>query len=254
MARGSAGRVGLISSTVVMGLVALVGGVMWANQRERITPPPSPPISLELSQAPKHPTFAVLGDNYAAGYGPGWSSSWVRLLGDRMCWSLMPASGANGAGVEGGTGFTTAGPDPGTESYPDRVAAVTAGSPQVVLVEGGLNDQGAPMSQEITDAAARTFAAAKELIGTGTVIAIGPLLTPAPSTVPEEVERVSGAIAAAAQAVGIPYIDPVAEQWLADPRMFGADQVHPNTDGYREYTRRLMDRLKVIGLASACKY
>jgi lysophospholipase L1-like esterase len=137
--------------------------------------------------------------------------------------------------------------------YRDRAPAVTAGSPRVVLVEGGLNDTGAPTSQEITDAAARTFTAVKERIGTGTVIAIGPLLTPAQRTVPEEVARVSGAIAAAAQQVDIPYIDPVAEQWLADPRMFGTDQIHPNTEGYREYTQRLIDRLKLIGLASDCK-
>jgi lysophospholipase L1-like esterase len=253
MATGSAGKVALIGSIVLMGLIALVGGVVWANQRDRIAPPPSAPIALEQSRDSKHPTFAVLGDNYAAGYGPGWSSGWVRLLADRMCWTLMPVSGEHGAGIQGGTGFTTAGPDPGMERYLDRAMAVTAGSPQVVLVEGGLNDQGAPTSQEITDDAAGTFTAVKERIGTGTVIAIGPLLTPSPYTVPEEVERVSGAIAAAAEAARIPYIDPVAEHWLADPQMFGADQIHPNTDGYREYTRRLMDSLELIGLASACK-
>jgi acyl-CoA thioesterase-1 len=93
----------------------------------------------------------------------------------------------------------------------------------------------------------------KERIGTGTVIAIGPLLTPNPNYVPEEVAHVSGAIAAAAEAVGIPYIDPVAEQWLADPQMFGADQIHPNTDGYREYTERLIGGFKHLGLSSACK-
>jgi acyl-CoA thioesterase-1 len=253
MATGSAGKGRLIGSIVVMGVIALVGGVVWANQSDRITPPPSAPISLELSRAPKYPTFAVLGDNYATGWGPGWSSGWVRLLGDRMCWTVMPVSREGGVGAEGGTGFTTAGPEPRMARYPDRVTAVTAGSPQVVLVEGGLNDQGAPTSQEINDAATRTFTAVKERIGTGTVIAIGPLLTPSPDTVPEEVARVSGAIAAAAEAVGIPYIDPVAEHWLNDRGLFGADLVHPNTDGYREYAQRLIDKFKHIGLASGCK-
>lgn len=253
MATGSAAKGMLTGSIVLMGLIALVGGVVWANQRDRIAPPPSAPISLQVSSAHAYPTFAVLGDSYAEGYGPGWASGWVRLLSDRMCWTLMPASGEHGAGIQHGTGFTTAGPEPGMARYLDRVAAVTAGSPEVVLVEGGLNDQGAPTSEEITDAAARTFTAVKERIGTGTVIAIGPLMTYGPYTVPEEVNRVSAAIAAAADAVGIPYIDPVDEQWLADPQMFSTDQVHPNRDGYREYTRRLMDKLNLIGLTSACK-
>jgi lysophospholipase L1-like esterase len=165
----------------------------------------------------------------------------------------MPASGQEGVGIQGGTGFTTAGSEPGHERYLDRVSAVTAGSPQVVLVEGGLNDRGAPVSQEITDAAAKTFAAVKEQIGTGAVIAIGPLLMPSPHTAPEEIARVSGAVRVAAEANGIPFIDPVAEGWLADPEMFGTDQIHPSTDGYREYTRRLMDSLDFLGLASACE-
>jgi lysophospholipase L1-like esterase len=254
MATGSAGKGPLIGSIIVAALIALVVGVVWANQRVRIEPPPSAPISLERSGEHEPPTFAVLGDDYAAGYGPGWLSSWVRLLGDKMCWSLMPVSGQYGAGIEGGTGFTTAGRDPGKASYLDRVATVTAGNPRVVLVEGGLNDQGAPTSEEITAAAARTFTALKEQVGTGTVIAIGPLLTPNPNTVPEEVARVSGAIAAAADAAGIPYIDPVAEQWLANPGLFGAEQSYPTTDGYREYTGRLIDKLTLIGLASACNH
>jgi hypothetical protein len=70
--------------------------------------------------------------------------------------------------------------------------------------------------------------------------------------VPEEVARVSGAIAAAAETTGIAYIDPVAEHWLAEPQMFGEDQVHPSTDGYREYAQRVIDHLKLIGLESSC--
>jgi acyl-CoA thioesterase I len=253
MATGPATKRMLTGSIIVTSLVGLVGAVAWANQRDRIVPPPSAPVSLEVPSALAYPTFAVLGDSYAEGYGPGWASGWVRLLSDRMCWALMPASGEHGAGIQHGTGFTTAGREPGMARYLDRVEAVTAGKPNVVLVEGGLNDQGAPTSEEITDAATKTFTAAKERIGTGTVIAIGPLMTQGEYTVPEEVTRVSAAIATAAAAVGIPYVDPVAEHWLADPAMFSSDQVHPNRDGYREYTQRLMDHLKLMGKPSACR-
>jgi lysophospholipase L1-like esterase len=254
MAIGSAGKGALTGSIILVGLIVLVSGVVWAGQRDRIALPPSEQGALDQSlKPPRHPTFAVLGDDNAAGYGPGWSSSWVRGLSDRMCWALMPVDEPRGAGIQGGTGFSTAGTDPGRERYLDRVPAVTAGKPQVVLVQGGLNDQGAPTSSEITDAATKTFTAVKEQIGTGTLIAIGPLMTPSPSTVPEELVRVSQAIRTAADSVGIPYIDPVAERWLADRQMFGEDGVHPNTDGYREYTLRLMDSLKFLGVESACK-
>ncbi|MBE1547980.1 lysophospholipase L1-like esterase [Mycobacterium sp. OAS707] len=254
MATGSVTKRRWPGSIVVLSLITLIGGVLWANQRDRITPPPSAPVSLEVPAGQAYPTFAVLGDSYAEGYGPGWASGWVRLLSDRMCWTLTPASGEHGAGIQHGTGFTTAGRDPGTARYLDRVPAVTAGKPDVVLVEGGLNDQGAPTSEEITAIAARTFTAIKERIPTGTVVAIGPLMTTGQYTVPEELRRVSAALAAAAGEAGIPYISPIDEQWLAtDPNMFSSDEIHPNRDGYREFTRRLMDDLKTIGLTSSCK-
>lgn len=253
MATGSAATRWLMGTLVVLSVVALVGGVLWANHRDRITPPPAAPVSLEVPTSHAYPTFAVLGDSYAEGYGPGWASGWVRLLSDRMCWTLMPASGEKGAGIQHGTGFTTAGREPGMARYLDRVPAVTAGEPDIVLVEGGLNDQGAPTSEEITDAAARTFSAVKVRIPAGTVIAIGPLMTQGEYTYPDEVRRVSAAIAAGAEAAGTPFVDPVTEQWLADPNMFSSDQVHPSRDGYREYTQRLMDNLSRMGLTSACK-
>jgi lysophospholipase L1-like esterase len=251
MAIGSTTRSAMQASVVVVSLISLVCAVLWVNRRDRIDEPASAPVSLEVTSNHPHPTFAVLGDSYAEGYGPGWASGWVRLLADRMCWTLMPASGKDGVGIQHGTGFTTAGREPGLARYLDRVAAVTAGKPDIVLVEGGLNDQGAPTSEEITDAAARTFSAVKE--GSRTVIGIGPLMTQGPYTVPEEVTRVSTALAAAAKIVGIHYVNAVEEHWLSDPGLFSSDQIHPNRDGYREYTRRLMDDMKLIGLTSDCK-
>jgi hypothetical protein len=236
---------------VAVGVLALIGGLVWVVAvRDRITAPPPAPISLVETRgpnavaepgAPPPPTFAVVGDDYALGDGAGWARGWVLALSDQMCWALSTTS------MEPGTGYVAA-LQPGVTAYALRLNDLNFDGIDNIIVEGGANDFLAS-SEEITAAADATFKALREKNSTATVVAVGPLVVPNRAE-SSEYGRVSGAIAAAAQANGVLYVDPVAEQWLNDESLFFG--VVPNADGYVEYARRLKGDLDLAGVKSGC--
>ncbi|MHC9291438.1 SGNH/GDSL hydrolase family protein [Mycobacterium sp. LTG2003] len=236
---------------IVIGVVALAGGVAWASAGNRVETSPPARVSLEPPPPPERPALAVLGDSFSSGAGADWQTGWVQLVADSMCWTVLPASRPRGIGAQGGTGYTTAAAEIGKLRYGDRVDAVMAGNPQIILVQGGINDRAA-RSEVITEAAAATFRAVKAKSGDAEFIAIGPVAPPDPTIPPEEAARVSGAIAAAAHNVGVPYIDPVAERWLVNPAMWSPDHTNPNREGYREYAQRLVDKFVQAGVKPSC--
>jgi hypothetical protein len=240
----------LAKPILALAAIALVGGLVWVAVRGRIEEPPPATNTLQedrptpaLAGPGTHPsrTFAVLGDDIAQGEGAGWAQGWVLHLSDQMCWGLSKAS------VQPGTGFVAA-LQPGVAAYPQRLAGLGSGSPQVILVQGGTNDYLAP-SEQITAAADTTFKGLRQQIPDARLIAIGPVVVPHRAE-SAELARVSAALAAAAQENGVLYIDPVAEKWLDDQTLFTG--VLPNPDGYVEYTRRLKSDLAQAGLSSSC--
>ena len=241
----------LAKLALALGVLALVGGVVWVVAiRDRISAPPPAPISLvetrgpgavEGPGAPPSKTFAVVGDDYALGDGAGWARGWDLALSDQMCWALSTTS------MESGTGFVAA-LQPGATPYALRLNDLDIGGADYVIVEGGANDFLAG-SEEITAAADATFKALRDKNANATIIAVGPLVVPNRAE-SGEYGRVSGAIAAAAQANGVKYFDPVTERWLEDDSLFFG--VVPNADGYVEFARRLASDLKQSGVPTGC--
>lgn len=223
-------------AALAAGIVALGAGLVCLGNRDRVETPP--PAAMSFDE-----TFAVLGDSYAEGAGADWETGWVNRISDQMCWTLVKVS------AQGGTGYVASRSDPGHVSFPNRVDRVATDHPGIILVQGGLNDTTAP-SEEITSAAAATFADLARRAAGATIVVIGPVQTP--MTDPAEVARVGAAIAAAATERGVHYLDPVKEGWVADARYFVDDGFHLNPDGYGEYARKLGDALKRDGLQPSC--
>lgn len=249
-ARGRKALTTLIPVAVALGAIVLIGGSAWATVRDRAEAPPPAPLSLGPDQhsptlalpgTTPPETFAVVGDDFAQGVGAGWSQGWVIRLSDQLCWNLTKAS------VQPGSGFVTA-LQPDTSAYPQRLDGLGAANPAVIMVQGGANDYLAS-TEDITAAADTTFKTLKDQNPNARIIAIGPVIVPHRAEAPELV-RVSGALAAAAAANDVQYIDPVAEQWLDNPTLFAG--VVPNADGYTEYTRRLAADLAQAGLTTSC--
>ena len=151
----------------------------------------------------------VLGDSYSVGTtlpNPQ-QQAWDVLLAKREHWNLTVR------GV-GRTGFVNGGYC-GNQSFSTRVAAVLADHPQLVIIEGGLNDAGQP----------GIGAAAQALLAmiptTIPVVVVGPTDAPGRSAVDKQ--TIDRELAAAA---GKRYISPL--RWHLD---FGPDGIHMTAAG-----------------------
>lgn len=153
----------------------------------------------------------VLGDSYSVGttLSDPQHQAWDILLARSEDWNLMVR------GI-GRTGFVNGGYC-GNQSFVTRVGQVLADDPQIVIVEGGLNDAGQP---GIGAAAGAVLAMIPASI---CVVVIGP--TDAPGRSGTDKQTIDRELAAVA---GERYISP-----LGWPLQFGADGIHMTAEGNR---------------------
>jgi lysophospholipase L1-like esterase len=92
--------------------------------------------------------------------------------------------------------------------------------------------------------AADTLRRLHEAAGDGTAIVVvgAPV---APGTAPDVIERINAAIAAAADAAGVTFVDPARENWTdpADPDIWAAD-LHPNDVGHQRIADALVPLMR----------
>lgn len=166
--------------------------------------------------------IAVLGDSYAAGFGldPG-DASWPEILADEASASVMvdaiAATGYVNGGFCGGDTFST------------RVVELVALAPDVLVIEGGLNDWEAG-ERDVLEAARAVLAD----VDAPEVIVVGPARTPARP----DVAGVVGALSAAAGEAGATFVD-VRTLELA----FLADGLHPTPEGHRAFAAAVLAAL-----------
>jgi ABC-type Fe3+-hydroxamate transport system substrate-binding protein len=162
--------------------------------------------------------ITVIGDSYAAG----------DTLADRSDAWVDDFAAETDATVtvlaEGGTGFTNPG-FCGDNTFSSRVDRVTATKPDLVIIEGGLNDTEASADDEQT--AVRSVL---RRLGAFDVVMVGPLDVPA---VTGEA-KVDAWLEKAAGSAKVRYVS--ALRWDID---LGADDKHPSARGHTEFARRL---------------
>lgn len=231
----------------------------WGANFLQIVIPPS--TSVTIGPAPSF-KIGVMGDSYTdsgvAPYFAGLSREIWRLTG----WTPIQLG-------QGSTGYTNDGSssgDPSKQVYggPNRLAALEAADPDVVLVVGSVNDGGA--APAVVEQAAADYYAA---LAPRPVIVVGvePLFDAGdPNYVAWDL--VNAAILAAANAapnvVGV--IDWRGEDWLtgtgsvSDPKgdgnqdiyigdVAGTDTIHPNYAGQQYLGGRLVERFGPIPLS-----
>lgn len=261
MAKSAKSRtLGILALVVlVVGVAAVVGGTLWVRKDNSVSVPPAAPATLVpvAGAAPPgpgnssirhefkvYPKLAVLADTIALG-SVGGGSSWVEQLASTMCLSVSAKS------AEFETGYTNPGGAPNSSAFTDRADDVAASSPALVVVEGGVHDYRA-MPERLRDAALKTFNTLKEQSPPGTmIVVVGPSAS-GDVVKPEDVSKVSGAIAGAATEAGVVWLDPMAEQWLPDPTFYSQDGVLPNAKGQTEYANRLAAALRALGAPAGC--
>lgn len=230
---------------MIVGALVLAVGVPYAVGRE-----PADPVSrAELDrmraaaesaaaadEAARPPLVAFLGDSYTAGTGSS-GAGYVDPTAVPLGWETVRFA-------QGGTGYTNPGDNEGESVYADRVVAVVAANPDIVVIQGSTNDYAADPAA-LTTTAREVYASLRAGLPEARIIAVGPLAPPAADE--DSLSRVARALRVAADGEGVPFIDPIAEGWLqpADG-LFIEDGYHPNDAGYTAMADRLVGALRPL--------
>jgi lysophospholipase L1-like esterase len=195
----------------------------------------------------KAPVVMILGDSYSAGI-PGVPAE-ATFAGDaarRLKWQVIIA------GREG-TGFVTPGKIRKTFSALFTEQLAWRPAPDMIVVSGGHNDW--VHSFEVVRGAARQLLTSiKRRWPATTVVLMGPLWGSDP---PPRGLQVRDALESVAKELRLPFIDPLAEQWITGdvhsgignaPRYVRADGTHPNAAGNRYVADRFIADLRKLGL------
>jgi lysophospholipase L1-like esterase len=188
------------------------------------------------------PSIAFFGDSLTEGIGAPSGRGYAWQTAELLDWPVAVVDGVSGSGfLAPGRG----------RPMPERVAAVVASDPDVVVVAGGTND-----AFQGYDAAAIQAAATDVLTGLraglpdATIVVLGPFTSALVSGVPDgaAVDAVRAA-ATAADLDFIPASDIVGDALddpLAASRLLSADGLHPNEDGYAVMADELAERLPAL--------
>lgn len=215
-----------------LALVAIVAGAL-AWQALQPAPPPaiadrpawSPEDFEATPQGDRLPKLAIMGDSWSGGTGADPSGSehgYPGRTADILGWPYK-VFGA------GGTGYTR-GNSNGEGPYADRVDALIAYAPDVVVVQGSSNDYQSA-GPAIQTAASDVYARIRTALPDAKIFVLGVFDSPGSKLEQMNVSR--AAVSAAAAANGAEWIDGNAAGWLNVATDF-ADGFHPNNDGHQK--------------------
>jgi lysophospholipase L1-like esterase len=187
---------------------------------------------------PRTGTVLLFGDSWTYGTAAAPLSGYAYLAARQL--GLV-------ADIEGvsGTGFLNPGPHrEGT--YAQRLAALPTSTPALVVIQGGTNDIGESWS-DLPAAVGHVLDQARARFPAAQIVLFGS----APSTWPTDprLESVDRTLAAAAQRAGIPYVSPIAEQWVTADNfaaVIDPSRYHPGTAGHAYLAARFVADLRTL--------
>lgn len=194
----------------------------------------SPPASFVV---PPDPRLLVFGDSYVEGVGANSPSTiFASQAAAQLGWPVE----LNGVG---GTGYLNPGQSGAT--YLERLATLRAESqPNIILVEGGINDRDRNPSREIVAPAVQLVDELKDRFPDATIIIMGPV---DPQPVSTWVRRMTSDLRLAATNSRALFID--ASDWLTPDNIsqytYG-DAVHVNQAGHDYIGDRLAEAIRSL--------
>lgn len=192
---------------------------------------------------PDQPRVLVFGDSWTYGSAAADPTlGYAYVLGDLMGWQDVRVDGVRGSG------YLKPGIDGG--SFGDRIAALDpTWTPDLVIVEGSINDRRLPAAGYRTAVTAAWDALAATYPDAAVVI-----MGPAPQVLPVEpaTARIDRDLAELAAARGWWYVSPLADAWITpdnyarviDSSDIGRD--HPSTAGHAYLAERLAAVLREL--------
>jgi lysophospholipase L1-like esterase len=147
--------------------------------------------------------------------------------------------------AQSGTGYLSA--PFGTQTYPERAAAISVDAPvRLVVIQGGSNDVDDDLDA-LPAAVTDTVAAVRRALPRAQIALLGPGPDPWPITGQQRV--VDAMLETAASRANVPYISPMAERWFTGSTVrtiIDPDTDHPTVEGDRILGRRLADDLQKL--------
>ena len=178
------------------------------------------------------PSVTFVGDSWTAGEGATDGRGYAVRTGEVLGWDY------DVLGV-GGSGYTRRG---GGATFGQRVDRAVATDADVVVVQGSLNERNA-RPDVLAAAALATLSRLSSEVDPGTlVLVVGASYSP--GTPDPTIDWINAAIGAAAERLGLLFVDPAAENWTdPDEATIWADPDHPNDAGHQLIADRLALRL-----------
>jgi lysophospholipase L1-like esterase len=207
-------------STAVLGAAVLA--LLTACSTPAAGPAGSP------SAAAGERTVAFIGDSWTDGVGASRSRGFPALTAELLGWEYTELGMSGGGYVVPGAG----GP------FGARIAEAVAGPPDVIVVQGSLNEQRID-GGELGRAARDTLIRLRQEADPATdILVVGAPY--APGTDRARIDGVNDVVSDAAAVAGLPFVDPAAENWTDpdDPEIW-ADPIHPNDAGHRDIAEHL---------------
>jgi lysophospholipase L1-like esterase len=196
------------------------------------------PVAFAL---PAQPRVLVFGDSWTYGSAASLPTlGYAYVIGERLGWQTtvdgVRGSGYLKPGLEGG-------------SYGERIAALDpALDPDLVIVEGSINDRRLPASG-YREAVTAAWDALAELYPEATIVIMGP----APQVLPVEAAtaRIDADLSALASSRGWWYVSPIEEDWITPENYAsvidtGIGRDHPSTKGHAYLADRLAESLAAM--------
>lgn len=175
--------------------------------------------------------LAVYGDSYSAGgrQGGKGDDGWPAIVSAHLGADLR-LHAAGGAGYVNGSKADD-------ETFLEQVRGAPEPDADVVVVFGSRNDR-MFSAAEVKSQAVAVYEAVRAQSPTAELVVVGPAWDD--DATPAELFRIRDAVAAAAQAAGALFVDPLAQEWLAGhPELIGLDGVHPNNLGHGYLASRI---------------
>jgi lysophospholipase L1-like esterase len=187
----------------------------------------------DVGDAVDVPVVTFIGDSWTEGVGATALRGYAVLTAEQLGWEYY------GLGV-GGSGYVQSGRG---STFDQRVERAVATEPDVIVVQGSLNERRTPLS-ELEPAALIALAHLRSAIDPGTVVlVVGSSYTP--GTDRAVIDGINDTVAAAAERAGFEFVDPAAENWTdpADAAIW-ADPNHPDDRGHQQIADRLAPLLE----------
>jgi lysophospholipase L1-like esterase len=191
-----------------------------------------PPVRAVAGQ----PLVAFLGDSWTAGAGASDRRGYVVRTAERLGW------GYANFGV-GGSGYSV--PGPHHSPFADRIADLAALHPDVVVVQGSLNERHSTPGA-LRPAAVRTLDRLRAALAPGTpVLVVGASYNP--GTDDATIDWINDAVAEAARQAGLTFVNPAQAGWTdPDDPWVWADSIHPDDRGHQQVAEHLAPLLQSL--------